>query len=151
MINPLTGNCINETVEPAEKTCPEGQYLNALTGRCKSIATTTTSECKEGYYRNPETGRCKKIETATSAEVTPCAEGYERNPDTGRCRKIRTNDASEYPVEPISTESYENPKIFIAAWALLALGILVIAYVIFQFRHEIAKLLRRIKIKRTSL
>ena len=123
--------------EAALKVCPEGKYLNILTGRCKNLPTATTvAACKDGYYRNPLTGRCKKIVTAT--EKT-CAEGYERNPETNRCRKIRANNLSDFPVEEIKEESYDNPKIFIAIWALVALGILILIYVFFQFRQEIAR------------
>ena len=121
-----------------QKICPEGKYLNILTGRCKNIpATTTAAACKEGYYRNALTGRCKKIATATAQKT--CAEGYELNPETNRCRKIRAKNTSDFPVEKIEASSYENPKIFIAVWAIIALAVLAGAYVIFQFRHEIAK------------
>ena len=99
-------------------------------------AAKTQTACKAGYYRNPLTGRCKKQVAAKTAKT--CAEGYELNPDTNRCRKKR-QDASKYPVEDISNETYDNPQIFIAASALITLGALVLVYVIFQFRHEIVK------------
>ena len=68
MINPDTGNCINEASvgNTTVKTCPEGQYLNPETNRCKKVKTTTQKECAEGYERNPDTGRCRKIVTATA-------------------------------------------------------------------------------------
>ena len=53
---------------------------------------------------------------------------------------------SDYPVEEISAETHDSPQIFIAVWALVALGVLIIAYVVFQFRHEIAKIFRRDKL-----
>jgi hypothetical protein len=106
--------------------------------------TKTQAVCKAGYYRNPLTGRCKK---QAAAKVTKtCAEGYELNPTTNRCRKKR-QDASQYPVEDISNETYDNPQIFIASFALIAVGILTLAYITFQFRHEIAKYLGRAKLK----
>ena len=125
IINPETGNCVNDTVEEAAvKTCPEGQYLNTATGRCK------------------------KIPVTASTELTPCAEGYERNPETNRCRKIRATDEIDYPVvENPATESYDNPKIFIATWALIIICVCVIGYVVFQFRGEIAKFFRRLSAK----
>lgn len=90
---------------------------------------------------NPETGNCiKKPEAATQKE---CPEGYERNPETNRCRKIVAKiDANDYPVSKIEAESYDSPKIFTAVWALVALAALAVAYLIFQFRYEIAKFFR---------
>lgn len=120
------------------KTCPEGKYLNVLTGRCNNNPTTTTkAACKEGYYRNPLTGRCKKNEEP-KAEKT-CDEGYELNPETNRCRKIRASNMSAYPVEEIPQETHNDPKIFIAVGALVLLGIAAIVYVVIQFRKEIWK------------
>ena len=143
IINPDTGNCVNEPnlTEAALKLCPEGKYLNILTGRCKNLPTATTAAaCKEGYYRNPLTGRCKKnVETTTKT----CADGYELNPETNRCRKIRASNLSDYPVEEIKEEQYDNPKIFVALWAILALGASVIVYIVIQFRHEIVKFFSR--------
>ena len=106
-------------------------------------ATKTQETCKAGYYRNPLTGRCKKQAAAKTAKT--CPDGYELNPETNRCRKKR-QDASQYPVEDTTNETYDNPQIFIAAFALVALGILALAYVGFQFRHEIAKYAKRAKL-----
>ena len=114
MINPETGNCINAETEPEPKTCPEGQYLN------------------------PETNRCKKV--AEEAEENPCPDGYERNPETNRCRKIQTvDDASEYPIEEIVPNTYDNPQIFTAIWAIIVLAVGAVAIIVFQFRQEIKK------------
>ncbi|MBR3322853.1 hypothetical protein IKG13_02235 [Candidatus Saccharibacteria bacterium] len=143
IINPETGNCINEKslASSVIKTCPEGQYLNVLTNRCKKMPTAKTqTACKAGYYRNPLTGRCKKQAAAKTAKT--CPEGYELNPSTNRCRKKR-QDASKFPVENITNETYDNPQIFIAAFALITLGILVLIYVIFQFRHEMSRFIKR--------
>lgn len=140
VINPETGNCINEVVDK-ETICPEGKYLNLLTGRCKNIETKKTTVCKEGYYLNILTGRCKKIATTTATE---CAEGYERNPETNRCRKIRTNTAMEYPVEPIEENSYNNPKIFIATGVIAALILGGAIYAIYQYRKEIKQVILKI-------
>ena len=135
IINPLTGNCIKETID-AETICPEGKYLNILTGRCKSIETKKSTVCKDGYYLNPFTGRCKKKSTKT---VTPCKDGYERNPDTGRCRKIAKNSGNEYAVAPMEATDYENTRIFVATAAIIALVVIAILCVCFQFRKEIKK------------
>lgn len=140
VINPETGNCINETIDK-ETICPEGKYLNLLTGRCKNIETKKATICKEGYYLNILTGRCKKITTTTATE---CAEGYERNPETNRCRKIRTNTAMEYPVEPVEENSYNNPKIFIATGVIVALILGGAIYAIYQYRKEIKQVILKI-------
>ena len=113
-----------------------------LTGRCKNIPKAKTQTvCKVGYYRNPLTGRCKKNETKAAAKICPA--GYELNTATNRCRKKRATGTSKYPVDDYSETSYDNPQIFIAVWAFVALGAVVFAYVIFQFRHEIVKLFQR--------
>jgi hypothetical protein len=56
----------------------------------------------------------------------------------GEKRSIRWN-GRDYPVEEIKEEQYDNPKIFVALWAILALGASVIVYIVIQFRHEIVK------------
>ena len=127
------------------QTCPEGKVINPVTGNC--VNETTEAElaaCKEGYYRNPVTGRCKKNEEPE--EPKTCEEGYELNPETNRCRKIRASNLSDYPVEEVKEESHSSPQVFVAVWALVALGVIVIVYVIVQFRHEIAKFFRRAKL-----
>ena len=141
VINPETGNCIKEEVDQ-EVICEEGKYLNPLTGRCKTIPTVKTTTCKDGYYLNPSTGRCKKYNT--SDEVKECQEGYERNPETNRCRKIRTNTAQEYPVAEITTDSYDNPKIFIATGVIVGLAVLGLGYVVYQYRKEIKQFILKI-------
>lgn len=145
VINPDTGNCVNAE-EEAEMTCPEGKYLNPETGRCKNIETTTTKTCAEGYFLNPETNRCKKEEQETT--LAECADGYERNPETNRCRKIQTTDASEYaPATSVSKESYSAPKRFIAYGMVIIAIVAGLIYVIFQYRKEILKLIKKILVK----
>ncbi|MDO4730459.1 MAG: hypothetical protein Q4A96_04685, partial [Candidatus Saccharibacteria bacterium] len=115
-------------------------------GRCKNVETTTTKTCAEGYYLNPETNRCKKEEQETT--LTECAEGYERNPETNRCRKIQTTDASEYaPATSVSKESYSAPKRFIAYGMVIIAIVAGLIYVIFQYRKEILKLIKKILVK----
>ena len=127
------------------RTCPEGKVINPATGNCINVvAETEPVACKDGYYRNPETGRCKKYEEPE--EQKTCEEGYELNPETNRCRKIRASNLSDYPVEEIKEESHSSPQIFVAIWALVALGVIIVIYVIVQFRHEIAKIFRRAKL-----
>ncbi len=139
IINPETGNCINEESlgEAIIKQCPEGKILNPLTGRCKNLPVAKVAKtCEAGYYLNPATGRCKKNEVSTTKD---CPEGYERNPETNRCRKVYKNTAQEYPVEPVKEGHYDNPRIFIAVGALVLLGATAVAYIIWQFREEIRK------------
>ena len=123
---------MNNREEAEATTCPEGKYLNPLTGRCKKIITPTVKICEDGYYLNLLTGRCNKNKT-----ITECEDGYERNPDTGRCRKIRTTTAQEYPVTPPDEDSYDNSRIFIASGVVVALLVGGAGFAIFQFRKEI--------------
>lgn len=115
VINEATGNCVKVT-SVAEKVCGEGQYLNILTGRCKKIATDSSSkECKEGYYY------------------------YE---ETGRCRKIQENTGADYALVP---ETYKEESSFVALYLILGVVAVGLVYVIYEFRHEIARVLRKIK------
>ena len=101
--------------------CPEGQYRDENTHRCRNIpeeddddSTTDDDEldenglkpCKEGYYRNPETNRCKKIPTDEDDELEPCPDGYYRNPETNRCKKI---DNGEDDLVPCREGYVRNP------------------------------------------
>ena len=98
--------------------CPDGQYRDETTHRCRNIPEDNSGEddtdsdnsdadselddnglkpCKEGYYRNPETNRCKKIPTEDDDEFEPCPDGYYRNPETNRCKKIDTGESDLVP------------------------------------------------------
>ena len=50
-----------------------------------------------------------------------------------------TATKQEYPIEAIKEGNYDNPKNFVALWAIIAAAGLAVAFVIFQFRHEIRK------------
>jgi len=127
------------------RSCPDGKVINPETGNCiNAVVVQEPVACKEGYYRNPETGRCKKNEEPVVEKV--CEEGYELNPETNRCRKVRASNLSDFPVAEIKEESHDSPQIFVAVWALVLLGVGVVVYVIFQFRHEIAKRFRHDKL-----
>lgn len=115
------------------RSCPAGKIINETTGNCIKIATLEPiKDCPIGKYRNPATGRCKKIEDDSTP--TPCKDGYERNPETNRCRKIRENTGASYALVP---ETGDASQTFVAVWALVALVLLGLAYLIFQFRREI--------------
>lgn len=122
------------------KSCPTGKIINETTGNCVKITTLTPiKDCPAGKYRNPATGRCKKIEDDSGP--TPCKEGYERNPETNRCRKIKNNTGANYAVVP---ETGGESKTFAAIGALIAIILIGVVYMIFQFRHEICRFLKRL-------
>lgn len=126
------------------KTCSEGKVLNEETGNCVKATSvdTTLKPCPEGSYRNPLTNRCRKYSTMTTSSIKPCAEGYERNPETNRCRKVVKNDGATYP---LAAETFEEKSSFIAIWAIIAVAIIGVVYVIFEYRTEIAKLFKKKK------
>lgn len=121
------------------KTCPVDKVLNLETGNCVNATSlkSTLAACPEGKYRNPLTGRCKSYATTASTELKPCAEGYERNPETGRCRKIVKNDGADYKLEP---EVFEEKSDFVAIWAIVAVIGVGLLYILFQYRKEIVGL-----------
>lgn len=120
------------------KTCAEGKVINEATGNCVKAVTLKTTICAEGQYLNILTGRCKKIET-TAEKI--CKEGYYLNPATNRCRKIQENTGANYSLEP---ENYEEKSSFIALYAVIAIILLGVLYLIYEFRHEIARLVRKV-------
>ncbi len=122
------------------QTCPVGKVINPETGNCvkaENIASAST-ECPAGKVRNPLTGRCRKPVGIASKE---CKEGYERNPETNRCRKIKKeNSGAEYAVIPSTATSSNN---FVALWVIIAIIILGVVYVVWQFRREILRTFRK--------
>ena len=136
-LNESTGRCRKEDVE-VERICKEGYYLNESTGRCRKIVVETVKTCNDGYFLNPLTGRCNKIQEET--EKT-CKEGYYLNEETGRCRKIKENDGADYALE---SKEYEEQTSFVALYAVLLVIGIAIVYIVFQFRKEIMKFIKRI-------
>lgn len=120
------------------KTCEAGKVLNKETGNCVKVANITEKVCGEGQFLNPLTGRCNKIKT--SSEKT-CKEGYYYNPETNRCRKIKENNGANYSLKP---ESFEEKSSFIAVYAVIGVLVLGLGYLVFEFRHEILKLFRKV-------
>ncbi|MBQ6414065.1 hypothetical protein IJI28_00355 [Candidatus Saccharibacteria bacterium] len=120
------------------RTCEEGKVINEVTGNCVKVTSITEKICKEGYYLNILTGRCRKIETTT--EKT-CKDGYYLNPETGRCRKIVENKSADYGIEP---ERFEEKSSFVALYAVIGVIIVGMVYLGYEFRHQFAKLLRRV-------
>lgn len=141
--NPDTGRCrtLEETVN-ALATCDEGYERNAETNRCRKLVVATTASvtpCLEGQERNPATNRCRSIASAV-AELMPCDEGYERNPDTNRCRKIQTAamPLAAYPVQPVSAVRGDMSGMI----ALGAVAAIAVGYIVWEWRREIARILR---------
>lgn len=150
-----------------EKVCPEGKFLNPKTNRCKNLQEidetstgktittydpetgegTTVKICNDGYYLNTETNRCNKTkdsETSTSSIMKTektCPEGKELNPETNRCRSVKKNDGADYE---ITVPELGNTKNFIAMGSIIAVVLIGIAFIVFQFRKEILKFLKRL-------
>jgi hypothetical protein len=123
--------------------CKEGQYRNEETNRCRSIAAEATAlaPCDDDEERNPATNRCRKIASLAS-QLTPCKEGQERNPETNRCRNVAAAvppDAA-FGVEPVA----DTGKAFIGWWALGGVGILALGYAGWEWRQEIAAVIRKV-------
>ena len=146
IINPSTGNCINLQEDEPLPECPPGKYRNPLTNRCKSYESLTSilEPCPDGYYRNPETNRCKKVASDTNSQLAACPEGYERNPETNRCRKVRINVGADYGVKPTIED---RPTTFVAYGLIGLICAMGVAYVVFQFRQEIGRGMRKLKEK----
>lgn len=120
------------------KSCEAGKVINEVTGNCVKVTTVAEKVCAEGQYLNILTGRCKKYETAS--EKT-CKEGYYLNESTGRCRKIVENTGAEYSIEP---EEYEEESSFVALYAVIGVLAVGLGYLVYEFRHELKRLWRRV-------
>ncbi len=121
------------------RSCEEGKVINEATGNCVKVTTVAEKICKEGQYLNILTGRCKKYEVA-SEKI--CKEGYYLNPETNRCRKIVENKGADYSLNP---ENYEEQSSFIALYAVLGVVGAGVVYLVYEFRHEIAKVGKKVK------
>ena len=132
--NPTPGS---ENTYQQFKTCPVGKVINLETGNCvnETVATATLAACPAGKYRNPLTGRCKSYATTASTELKPCAEGYERNPETNRCRKIVSNTGADYPV--VTTGTMEEKTEMTAVFAIATVIVAGIGYITFQYKDEL--------------
>lgn len=143
-LTPTPGSA-NHYTEPAVTidACSEGYERNPTTNRCRKIATTSSSSltpCTEGQERNPATNRCRSIASAV-AELIPCDEGYERNPATNRCRKVQSTSVPTAPFAPTSTASDVPVWQWWAGGAIIAA---LVGYGVWEWRHELRGLWRRI-------
>ena len=120
------------------KTCEEGKVINKATGNCVKVTEIKPKICKDGYYLNILSGRCKKKQT--EKEKT-CKDGYYLNPETGRCRKIKENNGADYGVQP---ETYEEKSSFVALYVVIGVVFVGLLYIVYEFRHEIWKLWRKV-------
>lgn len=125
------GSKTTKTSGITQKTCPEGKFLNPQTNRCKKLQTfseSTTGKTITTY--DPKTGE------ATVKKI--CNAGYELNEETNRCKKIKENhgESDSIRVPALGTLKKDN---FIGTAATFALAGSGVAFLIFQFRHEIAK------------
>lgn len=147
--NEITGNCNKIALTTAVlEPCLDGYYRNPETNRCKKVETTiaTLMACPLGYERNPETNRCKKI-ASTQDELKACDEGYERNPETNRCRKVlsATSSVSGAPAASSANEGKNEDGLGAWTWVIVVVGGAgAIAYGVYEWRHEIGGLAKRI-------
>lgn len=121
------------------RTCEAGKVINEATGNCVKVTSVAEKICGEGQYLNILTGRCKKIPETT--EKT-CKEGYYLYEETGRCRKITENTGADYALVP---ETYKEESSFVALYLVLGVVGVGLVYVVYEFRHDILKIFRRVK------
>lgn len=122
------------------RTCEEGKVLNEATGNCVKATSIAEKICGEGQYLNILTGRCRKIPEGNDAKT--CKEGYYLNPETGRCKKIIENDGADYTLVP---ETYTEESNFVALYLVLGVLGLGLFYIGYEFRHDIMRIIRRLK------
>lgn len=142
--NPATNRCRSVTATTNSLvSCKPGQVRNPATNRCRSatLASATLTPCKVGQERNPETNRCRSIASA-GATLKSCTKGQERNPETNRCRKVAgaTLGATDFPVEPVK----DTATAFAGWWALGGVILLGIGYAGWEYRHEVATIIKRV-------
>lgn len=142
--NPATGRCrkiVSSTSVLAP--CKDGQYRSEETNRCRSILSDVSAlaVCAEGQERNPKTNRCRSIATNADTTLEPCKEGQERNPETNRCRNISKMVAASYA--PEKTEPISN---YFGWWVLGGVGFVAIVYGLWEWRYEVVKIGRKLKL-----
>lgn len=144
--NPLTNRCkLLPEYESQLAPCKDGQYRSEETNRCRSIISDVVDlvPCAEGQERNPATNRCRSTTTAVLGDstLTPCKAGQERNPETNRCRNIVAMPDVGFAPEKTAEQSGDKSLYFVLA----GVGAVVLSYGLWEWRHEIAKLLAKIR------
>ena len=120
------------------KTCPEGKFLNPKTNRCKNLQTITESTTgKTVTTYDPKTGE------ATTEKI--CNDGYELDSDSNRCKKKKENKGEDYNIAVPELGGKPN---FIALGSVALIIVAGVAFVVFEFRHEIMKFFKGMKIRR---
>lgn len=126
--------------------CKDGQYRSEETNRCRSIASDAAAlaPCKAGEERNPDTNRCRSTAAVLGAStLAPCKAGQERNPDTNRCRNVASAMLkADYAPEQTGQSSGNS----IMWWSLIAVVAVAIIYGLWEWRQEIAGLIKKGKI-----
>lgn len=120
------------------RTCEAGKVINEATGNCVKVTVVEPKTCPAGQYLNPLTGRCRKIEVTVEKN---CKEGYYLNEETGRCRKIVENNGSDYA---LVEEKYIESSSFVGLYLVIGVVVAGIIYIIYEFRQEIRKLIRKV-------
>ncbi len=130
--------------EVALAPCAEGQYRSEETNRCRSVVSEIASlvPCGPEQERNPVTNRCRSVTAVLgTSDLVPCKEGQERNPETNRCRNIASAvPQAEYAPEQVSEASNNN----VLWWSLAIIGLAVAGYGVWEWRHEISNLGRKL-------
>jgi hypothetical protein len=146
--SPETNRCrLLPTSDSVLEPCKDGQYRSEETNRCRSIVSDveTLIPCAEGQERNPDTNRCRSIATAVlgASDLKPCDPGQERNPDTNRCRNIVSAiPQADYAPEQTS----ETSNNYVLWWSLAGVGLVAIIYGVWEWRQEIGRLVRKIRL-----
>lgn len=145
--NPETNRCrLIVTAGSSLTPCRDGQYRSEETNRCRSIAgDSSLTSCGPGQQRNPATNRCRSTDTN---ELVPCADNQVRNPDTNRCRNVlgASIPSAGFAAVPVA----DTAQASLWWWALGGLGLIALAYAGWEWRVEIAGLLRRMGISVSS-
>ncbi len=143
--NPLTNRCKLLPEYSSQLTpCKDGQYRSEETNRCRNIVSDIADlmPCAEGQERNPATNRCRNITSVLGDSIlVPCKEGQERNPETNRCRNIASMPTADYAPEKVTASSHDQTLYFVLA----GVGAVALAYAVWEWRVEIAKLFGKIK------
>lgn len=146
-----TGRCRNVVAASTLMPCKDGQYRSEETNRCRLFATLAASAvkpCADDQFRNPLTNRCKSIASSDDAALVDCGEGRERNPVTNRCRNVASAAVSTaaFPVESVE----DTATAFAGWWALGGVGVLALGYAGWEWRHEVAEAILRVRAAFTS-
>ena len=122
------------------RTCEKGKVINEATGNCVKVTTLAEKICGEGKYLNILTGRCKSNDSSSSGSKE-CKAGYYYNEETKRCRKIKDNDGADHALVP---ETFSEETSFVALYLVLGVIGVGIIYIIYEFRHDIVRIFRRV-------